>query len=180
MDLDSIRKDIDIFLEYTNPEYYVINTGSLVKEDSQVGKFNKNISIRASEILKSYNIKFKEHNADYLTLDEIGQRENIVDAINIAPQLGVNQTKEILKLAGRLGINASDFISKSYSSGKWAKWIYSTPPSDKYKMAILAGHYNFNTQQYFDLYNSLNSKIDVRSIIIDSSMEIIGEYAKYF
>jgi hypothetical protein len=179
VDLSLIEKEVNIFLEYVHPEYYVVNTGSLVKEDRQVGVFNKNISQEASIILSSYGLKLKEHNADYLSDVEIYKRKNIIDAVNIAPQLGVNQTNIIINSAINNNIDISEFIEISYNSGKWSKWIYDTSPNDKYTMAILCGHYNFTSKQYLNLYNALVDKIDIKSKIINDTMEIIDRYAKH-
>ena len=87
--LDALEEEINFFTEFCKPVFYVVQTGSLVREINQVGSLAKDFIIKASKILKAKGIKLKEHNADYLTTEELASRKGLIDAVNIAPQLGV-------------------------------------------------------------------------------------------
>ena len=67
--IEEIEREVDYFKNFCNPEFYVVQTGSLVKEINQVGTFNKYFIEEAAIILHEKNIKLKEHNADYLSRD---------------------------------------------------------------------------------------------------------------
>jgi len=110
LNIEEIEKEFKFFKSFCNPEFYVVQTGSLVKEINQVGNFNKDFVKKVYELLKRKGLKLKEHNADYLTREDIKNREGIVDAMNIAPQLGVIQTMFILKKCLILGVDFTDFI----------------------------------------------------------------------
>jgi hypothetical protein len=178
--LNNIKKEIEIFLEYCRPVYYVVNTGSLIKEDRQVGCFNSDIAAKACQLLKKYDVQLKEHNADYLGQEEILRRKNCISAMNIAPQMGVVQTKKILSCAEAHGIPAGEFLDASYASNKWTKWIYDSNPADKLHLGMVAGHYNYMSYEYAKLYNALGEFTDIHDLIIESLMEVIDLYVSTF
>jgi hypothetical protein len=180
LNLSQARKDIEYFLQLCKPEYFVINTGSHVLEDKQVGVFNQVATYQAKNLLSTYGLKLKEHNADYLTIEEIQQRNGLVDSLNIAPELGVKQTEKILSLANTYGISTDAFLSVSYESKKWKKWLQFTSPDDKYACAIFAGHYNFTSKEYLRLYHHLSEKLDVRETLINETIKVIDRYALNF
>jgi hypothetical protein len=178
VDLKMVQKEIEIFLEYCQPLYYVVNTGSLVKEDKQVGTFNASLVKKAHKLLGSYHIGLKEHNADYLSIEQIQLRNGLVNALNIAPQMGVVQTKKIIELAKYYKIDYHEFLNHSFNSEKWTKWIYDTHPSEKEKLAILAGHYNFSSDSYQLLYKELSQRTNIHQILLDTLKETIHEYVR--
>lgn len=119
--LVELEKEIDFFKGFCNPEFYVVQTGSLIKEMNQVGNFNKQFIANVSEVLKSKGLKLKEHNADYLSREEIEMRKGVVDALNIAPQLGVIQTMITLNKCLMYGVRFDDFLDEVCQGGKWKK-----------------------------------------------------------
>ena len=66
MNLEEIEKEIDFFTSFCKPEFYVVQTGSLVREMNQAGNFNKEFLKKISDFIRSKGLKLKEHNADYL------------------------------------------------------------------------------------------------------------------
>lgn len=148
-DLEKVKNDVDFFREFCKPEFYVVRTGSLVKEVQQVGKFAREHTERLHELLNVRGMKLKEHNADYLTSDDIRLRHGVVDAVNIAPQLGVVQTRYILERCDLHGISTDEFKNRSYESRKWSKWLLDDEhASNKELCALVAGHYNFTSDEY--------------------------------
>jgi hypothetical protein len=180
VNLGQVRRDVEFFLQYCKPDYYVVNTGSHVLEDKQVGLFNQTMTRSAKDLLYNYGLKLKEHNADYLTPEQIQQREGIVDSINIAPELGVRQTEKILSLADQFNLNSEPFLNASYKSKKWKKWLQYTSPDDTLSCSIFAGHYNFTTKEYTRLYNHLSERVDIKEELISTAIEVIDRYCLNF
>ena len=173
--------EINFFLEFIKPEYFVVPTGSLVLEDNQVGYFNKQFVKSFYNKIDNLNIKLKEHNADYLSSSEIQMRKKHISALNIAPQFGVNQTMFILTHCKKYGLDTSEFLNDCYKSKKWSKWLYVSTKYDKLKCSILAGHYNFNKNSYYSLIKKL-IKQDINFIdsLINFHYETIGHYVENF
>jgi len=155
-DIDRVRDDVDFFCSFCDPEFYVVRTGSLVKETQQVGSFERAHVERLQVLLSERGTKLKEHNADYLSPPDINLRRGAVDAINIAPEIGVVQTRYVLNQSKLHGISVDEFIDVSYASMKWVKWIIDSNclPSRE-QCAIIAGHYNFTSSAYKRLCDSL-------------------------
>jgi hypothetical protein len=175
MNLKEVEREIDFFVEF-KPEFYVVQTGSLVKEINQVGNFNKDFVKKVSGILKLKGIKLKEHNADYLSREQIQERKGIVDAQNIAPQLGVVQTMITLKYCLIYGIDFSDFLEEVYNGRRWKKWLYGHGSEDKFLCCIIAGHYHFSSESYKKIIEQLGKKINIKEKIINEVIGVINHY----
>ena len=178
MNFGEVEREINFFTQFCKPEFYVVQTGSLIKEINQSGNFNKEFVQKISQILKSKGIKLKEHNADYLSKEEIKIRENIVDAMNIAPQLGVVQTMIILKKCLVYGIDPSNFLNEVYEKGKWKKWMYHNNAENKFLCCVIAGHYHFASDNYKKIIEKLGEREDIRENIINNIIEVIDHYAR--
>lgn len=178
MNLQEVEREINFFTGFCKPEFYVVQTGSLIKEINQVGNFNKDFVQKISQILKSKGIKLKEHNADYLSKEEIKMREGIVDAMNIAPQLGVIQTMLTLKKCLMYGIDFTDFLNEVYEKGKWKKWMHNNTEENKFLCCVIAGHYHFASENYKKITEKLNEKEDIKETIINGIMEVIDHYVR--
>jgi len=174
--LKEIEEEIDFFKSFCNPLYYVVQTGSLVKEINQVGNYNKDFIEKMKEIINSRGLKLKEHNADYLSKEEIKKRAGIVEAMNIAPQLGVIQTMVVLKKCLMYGIPFQDFVKEVYESGKWKKWMHNNHPENKFLCTTIAGHYNFSSESYKKIIKQLEEREDIHENIINEIMEVIRHY----
>jgi hypothetical protein len=181
MSIKEFVNEINFFLDFVNPKYYVVPTGSLVMEDRQIGYFNENFIKSIHQRVNSMYIKLKEHNADYLPAEKIQMRKKYISALNIAPQFGVNQTTLVLAECLKFGISSDDFLEKSYKSKKWNKWLYTLKKEDKLRCAIISGHYNFNSKEYNKIIDQLNKyKKNISEDIINSHYEIIDHYANNF
>jgi len=174
--LSEIEKEIDYFKDFCNPEFYVIQTGSLVKEINQVGNFNNNFVSQVSEIVKSKGIKIKEHNADYLDKESIKLRDGTVGALNIAPQMGVVQTQLIISKCLKYGVSFDKFMQDVCDSKKWKKWLMNNNSENRMLCSVISGHYGFNFDSYKEIVEKLNTNEDIREFLIDSLMEIINHY----
>ena len=174
--ISEIEKEINYFKSFCNPEFYVVQTGSLVKEINQVGIFNQDFIKKISLLTESNHLKLKEHNADYLDSESISLRKDIVSAMNVAPQFGVVQTQTVLNKCLLYGIDTTDFLNESYQSKKWFKWLQNNTSENKMLCSIISGHYVFNSKSYKDLIAKLNKHEDIKETIINSLMELIDHY----
>lgn len=173
--LDRVHMYAGFFKHYCNPTFYVVNTGSLVMEDRQVGSFNAGAVESLKEIITDkYGLLLKEHNADYLSSSEIKLRAGTIGAVNIAPQLGVVQTQVTLRRAKDLNIDTHDFLEESYQSGKWNKWMLDS--SDKNRCAIISGHYVFSGRAYGRLMVEMRKRHDIDGEIRSAIKTIIADY----
>lgn len=170
------ERDIDFFKSFCSPQYYVVQTGSLVKEIDQVGTLNKTFVERAAGMLNSKGIKLKEHNADYLSRSQIDERRGIVDAQNIAPQLGVIQTQTILLKCLIYGISTERFEQVVYHGGKWKKWLHTNTPENKKLCTMIAGHYHFTSPEYRHILEELANCEDIKETIIANVESVIDHY----
>lgn len=176
-DLDRVKNDLNYFRSFCNPEFYVVRTGSLVKETRQVGTFDRTHVKKLHELLVESGTKLKEHNADYLTPHDVKLRHGVVDAVNIAPQLGVVQTQYILERCETHGISTDNFKNRSYDSNKWRKWLACEHNANKELCAIIAGHYNFMTDEYKQLCDKLREAQPYLEFdIIDEIQRVLSVY----
>ncbi|MBI2102540.1 class II fructose-bisphosphate aldolase [Candidatus Woesearchaeota archaeon] len=176
VNLQELEEEIDFFKSFCNPTFYVVQTGSLVKEINQVGSFNQHFIRKVHDLLTAKGLKLKEHNADYLSKEEIGLRQGIVDAVNIAPQLGAVQTMLVIKKCLVYGIDFQKFIEDVYQGGKWKKWLYANSQDNKFLCACIAGHYRFSQEPYQRIIEQLEQREDIHETIINEIMEVIGHY----
>ncbi len=176
--LMEIQKEIDYIKTFCNPEFYVVQTGSLVKEINQAGNFNRVFIEKIHDSLKSRGVKLKEHNADYLSAEEIQLRQGVVDAMNIAPQLGVVQTMVVLKKCLIYGVDFTSFTEEVYKGNKWRKWLDKNTQENKFLCTIIAGHYHFPSESYKNLIKELEKREDIKETIINEIMEVINHYGQ--
>lgn len=176
--LSELDEEINYFNKFCNPLFYVVQTGSLVREIGQAGNFNENFVEKIKTALNKKGLKLKEHNADYLTKEEIKRRVGKVDAMNIAPQLGVIQTSLVINKCLIYGIDFNDFLEEVYSSGKWKKWLQKNSPENKFLCTTIAGHYLFGSENYKKIIQELEKREDIKESIITAIMEVIEHYDK--
>ena len=156
------QQDVKFASQFPNMQFVVAQTGSLTMEDRQVGSFDVPMVRRLVGYANAANVKLKEHNADYLTAEQIRLRNQAgVHACNIAPQLGVIQTKTIIDLARQYDIESSNFENAVLASNKWHKWMVD-PDDDNLSLKVaVAGHYCYNSDYYKQLENKLTFHCDV-------------------
>lgn len=172
--VEKYKVDVRFAKQYPNMQFVVAQTGSLVMEDRQAGSFDMSLVNKLVGYANEAGIKLKEHNADYLTKDQISLRKQAgVHACNIAPQLGVIQTQCILKLAANFNIDATDFKNKVLSSEKWKKWI--VDGNKDVKIAV-AGHYCFNDSVYKNLEDQVYQHCNVFDAVEEEIIKCLDLY----
>jgi len=130
---------------FNNIKYAVIQSGTKLEETKNTGKFNLERLQHMIKVCRDFNLLTKEHNGDYLTNDEIKIRfDNGLDAINIAPEFGVIETKVLID-----HINNKKDLKKIYDiclqSGDWKKWVDLSsfdPSKEKNNLIKICGHYH--------------------------------------
>lgn len=133
-------------------KYGVIQAGTRISGIKNLGVFDTDRCKRMIAVCRKYNILSKEHNGDYLTLEGIQQRFDIgLDAINIAPEFGVLETKTILQY-----ISPGDFealFSACKKSKKWVKWVPPNyiPEENKEELVMICGHYVFSSETMINI-----------------------------
>ena len=176
--IDELEREIDFFSSFSDPEFYVVQTGSLVMEINQVGSFNKPFVEEVHKLVSKKGMKLKEHNADYLSKEDIALRDGIVDAQNIAPQLGVVQTQFVLAKCSIYGVDPTEFLATVYDGGKWKKWLQDNTAENKMLCATIAGHYHFTSPAYQKLIVELGRREDITESIMTELGNIIHHYVE--
>ncbi len=169
------------------PDFIVGQTGTLVKMDRNVGKFNPEKAKELSAIAKKYGVGFKEHNADYLAEEILTAHPNLgITAANVAPEFGVVETKAYLRLAEL--IPSSDFIptiqKATLESNRWRRWLTEENlnltaeeiAKDKEmlnKITLVAGHYAFNQEEIVHAREELFHQLKEKKIVENPERKVI-------
>tara|TARA_A100001015_G_scaffold119671_1_gene132726 strand:- start:319 stop:1329 length:1011 start_codon:yes stop_codon:yes gene_type:complete len=171
-------KDAKFFSNYPNKQFIVCQTGSLVKSVFQVGQFDIESVKIMKKIARDNGLLLKEHNCDYLTLEQIELRRQYgINAINIAPELGVIQSNLTYNISKKLGLDKEINIFKKLvlKKEKWKKWNYNN--ENNLIKFFSAGHYHFSTKIYRDLLNKINKKINFQKKL---NLAIENNLLRYF
>jgi D-tagatose-1,6-bisphosphate aldolase subunit GatZ/KbaZ len=158
--LDDTLKNLDSQLEFCqrykdNIKFFVAQSGSFTREQ-QLGTFDIEYNRQISSKIHQAGFLFKEHNGDYLTADQVSLRKQAgIDAINVAPQLGVVQTNLLYEIAGQTD-EWHDFVLDVYQGNRYQRWLNPNQYQDRLAAALVSGHYFFASQSYKRLLSSIN------------------------
>jgi tagatose-1,6-bisphosphate aldolase non-catalytic subunit AgaZ/GatZ len=174
---NQIHHDVEFSKQYPDTIKFVVGrTGSLTKH-TQVGHFNVEDNTKLAEIIHKHGFLFKEHNADYLTEQDIILRKQAgVDSLNIAPQLGVLHTTVLTTLGKDFENEYNKFKEFVIEKEVWKKWITSDVTDDETKL-LVSGHYFLNTNEA----NQLLEKIDTqkfKSMLKTTIFSVLDIYRK--
>jgi hypothetical protein len=140
-------------------KYAVIQSGTAIVGTKNVGSFDSDRCKRMIKVCGKHGLMSKEHNGDYLTLDQVALRYSLgLDAINIAPEFGVAETKYILeKLVDQPELKERLF-QICYDSDKWKKWVskdFLLTNDTKEDIIIVSGHYVFASPEFESIKKEL-------------------------
>jgi len=174
---NQIHYDVEFSRRYLNQIKFVVGrTGSLTKH-KQVGHFDVEDNIKLAEVIHKHGFLFKEHNADYLTEQDIVLRKQAgVDSLNIAPQLGVVHTNVLVKLGKEFEDEYNTFKKSVLEKEVWKKWITPEITDDETKLSV-SGHYFLNTVEA----KQLLEKIDIakfKNVLKTEIFEVLDIYRK--
>ena len=132
--------------EFDSIVYIVIQSGvglDLINRKN-TGIFDLEKLKKQSLLVKSFGKKTKEHNGDYLSIDEIRIRfENGLDSLNIGPEIAQIETLTYLEHMKEKEIN--EFYKICLDSKKWERWVPDNFDfNDKKKLIQICGHYCFS------------------------------------
>jgi fructose/tagatose bisphosphate aldolase len=170
------KNDVAFAKNIPNLEFVVAQTGSLCHEDHQAGTFEIDTVRDLVRVANENGVKLKEHNADYLSADQIKLRKAAgVHAMNIAPQLGVVQTKLLKSMAlARGGEEQWTAFSKVVlASNRWKKWTDSEEDEQK---VVVAGHYCFSGPEYQAILEQLSQHGDWTLEVNQAMYQIFNTY----
>lgn len=176
-DVSKIENEMKFFTTLAEIQYFVCQTGSLIKEINQVGSFDAEFIKQVREKADKYNLCLKEHNADYLDGEQIRMRKGLIDAFNVAPQYGVIQTQLTLQKALVYGIDINEFLEESYKSRRWEKWLDANSSSNKLLCSVIAGHYVFSGDAYKRICEKINRYENFKEAIIS---EMVKNFKMYY
>lgn len=155
-------------------KYFVAQTGSLTKH-KQVGTFNFDFTKQIVELVHQYGFLFKEHNADYLTKNDIQLRINAgIDCLNIAPQLGVIHSKSLLQLKNAAIFEFNNFYEFVLKQDNYKKWVTNDVTDDVTKFLVSA-HYFFHSKLGKLLHEKLNP-VELTNLIEELLNAGLDEY----
>ena len=167
----SLKKIIEFCKSQNIPKplFFVIQNGTKVLEDENVGEykemvenkdFNKKL-INLSAMFSNYGVYTKAHNSDYLDKETLSSFKNVgINAINIAPEYGVFETKKIIEVLqeNNYSKELEEFLRISFESMKWKKWLKFDSKITDFEKSVLSGHYVFANSEFIEL----KSKIEVK------------------
>lgn len=153
--LDRVDEQLNFCSQYKNIKFFVTQTGSAIR-DKQIGDFDVNRNFQLSKKIHSFNFLFKEHNGDYLNYSDLTLRNNAgIDAINVAPQLGVLQTQVLFNLSKDTE-EWNNFANLVYAGNKFQRWVSLDKLDDKLAAVLVSGHYFFNSIEYQKIFNKID------------------------
>ncbi len=174
--IGKVEQQMQFFTSFFKPHFFVTQTGSVIKEINQEGVFHEDYLKKVKLLADKYDLPLKEHNADYLSQEEISQRRGLISAMNVAPQFGILQTQLSLYKATQYGLDANEFLELSYRSKKWVKWLNKNDANNKLLCSTISGHYNFNTDEYKRLFDKISHHEDFANAIQNEMHRVFDLY----
>ena len=152
------------------PTCVVGQTGTLCREDRNVGCFDAEGTRRLAQIAARYGIGLKEHNGDYLSAVSCRVHPELgVTGMNVAPEFGLVETDALLALAdleaklvreGWLADAAAShlrqiLLERTFAASPWKKWMtddvrklppdrIATDAATRLLIARVCGHYVYD------------------------------------
>lgn len=187
-ELDYVLYNLRKFCNKNNfpfPLFVVIQTGTKVMETRNIGTFDSPLRIvneipseilipKMVEICNKHEIFMKEHNTDYLSDEALKWHPHFgIHAANVAPEFGVRETKTILSIFKRYGLNnlAQKFLDLSFSSNKWQKWMLKDTSASDFERSIIAGHYVFSEPEFKNIKKEAKSLLKKKGINLDNEIK---------
>ncbi|MFF3752422.1 class II D-tagatose-bisphosphate aldolase non-catalytic subunit [Streptomyces sp. NPDC002018] len=162
-----------------DPTFIVAQTATKVLETENVGAltvapFAVSSTIRElAAITRRNGIALKAHNCDYLSREQLAYLSRAgVDALNVAPEFGVVESRAFVALLRELGLNVQleRFLALAYESRSWQKWMHADTRAGDTGRAMIAGHYVFATDAFRDLKEAARVRAEQRGIDLDGRL----------
>ena len=179
--LKKLKKSLDRE-RFNRIKFAVIQSGVGLLGVTNTGTFDEERCSNMISVCKDYNLLSKEHNGDYLDGGLIKRRFELgLDGINIAPELGVAETKYILEEIKKQ--EREDLFFKLFKacflSRFWLKWLpdgfFPKELHEKRLLVEVCGHYMFNTNIIKKIKKELNIENDLlKAHLIKKIKELHG------
>lgn len=157
--------------------YLVIQSGTALSEDKNIGFFNQDRLSAMLELCSQYKLLSKEHNGDFIAASEIKARYSAgLNAINVAPEFGQLETNCHIKHFKETG--RFDHLNKMFDiclkSKKWMKWVPQgfDPYVNKDVLTKITGHYIFSDDEFINI--KPDNDDEIKTIIKYKIGEIVG------
>ena len=114
-----------------HPVFIVGQTGTLIKMQQNIGSYDAAAARTMSTIARRNGLAFKEHNCDYLPVDNLSQHPSWgITGANFGPSIAHAETAACLALAkweDRAVVDGSGFrrclAEAAFACGRWRKWL---------------------------------------------------------
>jgi hypothetical protein len=95
-----------------------------------------------------------------------------VAAVNVAPELGVCETRELIALLEELGLSEQRdaFLALAFESRAWEKWLAEAPTTSDQDKAVIAGHYVFATAECREIKARAQAALSGASDTVDDRL----------
>jgi hypothetical protein len=164
--------------------FYVLQTGTKVKELRNIGSFATRIPVRdmlpaafqIPEILKicqNYGVYLKEHNADYLPEESLSWHKRLgIPAANVAPEFAVAETRTIIEFAkkGKQDWFLELFYEHALKEGKWQKWMMPNSKATEDEKVLISGHYHYSDPEISEAIKKLAVELKSQNIQLDKEI----------
>ncbi len=165
-ELDKLITDLKIRLPkeiYPKIKYAVIQSGTALKGNKNIGKYDNSRLIEMLEVVKKHQLISKEHNGDYIDDYILNDKFKCgLETINVAPEFGQLETQVILEEIGSDIELFEQFYRLCYDSKRWVKWVNEDfdPNQNKLELINICGHYVFSNPDFISIKKHLPSDID--------------------
>jgi hypothetical protein len=153
-------------LPFNKIKYVVVQSGSLIKENQNLGQHDSQKLKEIITIAKRNDLLTKEHNGDYLGPDLIKEKMDIgLDSINIGPEISLIETKTYLEAIGNESSSIFEtFWELCYNSFRWKRWVDDSfnPLTNRRKLIEICGHYVLSDPTFVNKIKNSFPKIDER------------------
>jgi|TARA_B110000438_G_C15820288_1_gene654046 tagatose-1,6-bisphosphate aldolase non-catalytic subunit AgaZ/GatZ len=187
-ELDYTLRRMNEFCDKNNfirPSFVVIQSGTRVMEMRNVGSFESPLRVKNElaaeiqvplmiDICNKYGIMMKAHNTDYVSNESLQWHPRMgIHAINVAPEFGVEETKELVKVLSENGLNKilEKFLEISYNSKKWEKWMLKDTEATDLDRSIISGHYVFSNEEWVECRKEAEKKLQKKNIDLNRSLK---------
>tara|TARA_B100000287_G_C20538476_1_gene743709 strand:+ start:87 stop:1076 length:990 start_codon:yes stop_codon:yes gene_type:complete len=163
--------------KFAKIKYAVVQSGVGLDLGNQVntGKFNPDRLQKMVNICNNHNLLSKEHNGDYLSLNDMQLRFNYgLNAINIAPEFGQFETDIYLDIVKTIdGGYFEDLYQICYKSKRWEKWVKPdfNPEKEKEKIIKISGHYIFSEPDFDNLKKRIAHQLEIDISILNERVK---------
>jgi len=172
--------------EIPKPTFIVVQTGTRVMETRNIGSFDNPLRVKDEipseiqipkiiEICNRHGVFIKEHNADYLSNEALKWHPRLgIHSANIAPEFGVIETRKMLSIFNKNGLQelSNSFLEYSFKSGKWKKWMLQNSQTSDTDKSIICGHYVFSTDYVKNLKNEARKILSKKGIDLDENLKM--------